>query len=192
MIVEYVNQRDVQRKGGLYAKFPSSFIVCNLLSCANKILDVTFGGGRFYMLCHDALDVLAASDVKRWNWLVKPDLFYQFNVFYLYMLLSKKNFNLPIIKRIDVVVVDPPRWKRSNYNRREMYNFLVGTPQSIIQFAGKIAKLLNSPYLVVHYDKVPDIENYRPIRIIEFEWYARYLNIENNNKSFCILYESVT
>lgn len=30
MIVEYVDQRDVQKKGGLYAKFPSSFIVCNL------------------------------------------------------------------------------------------------------------------------------------------------------------------
>ncbi|MEM0061148.1 MAG: hypothetical protein QXW80_02785 [Candidatus Micrarchaeia archaeon] len=191
MIVEYVDQRDVQKKGGLYAKFPSSFIVCNLLNCANKILDVTFGEGRFYKLCRDTLDVLAASDVKKWNWIVKPDLFFQFNVFHLYSLLVKEKIKFPL-RKVDVVVVDPPRWKRSNYNRRKMYNFLVGTPQSIIQFAGKIAKLLSSPYLLVHYDKVLDVENYRPIRIIEFEWYARYLNIENNNKSLYILYESVT
>jgi len=70
--------------------------------------------------------------------------------------------------------------------------FWLALHSQIIQFAGKIAKLLSSPYLLVHYDKVLDVENYRPIRIIEFEWYARYLNIENNNKSLYILYESVT
>jgi len=191
MIVEHIDQREVQRMGGLYTKFPSSFVVCNLLNHVSKIFDVTFGEGRFYKLCRDVLDVLAASDVKRWNWIVKPDLFYQFNVFYLYNLLCREKNKFPI-RKIDVVVVDPPKWKKSNYNRRKMYNFLIGTPETIIEYAGKIAKLMNSPYLVVHYDEVLNIENYRPVRIIMFEWYARYLNINNNNKSFYILYESVT
>jgi hypothetical protein len=29
MIVENVNQREIQKRGGLYAKFPNSYIICN-------------------------------------------------------------------------------------------------------------------------------------------------------------------
>ena len=193
MIVEHIDQRDVQKKGGLYAKFPSSYIICSMLERYNckSVLDITYGEGRFYKTCRDNILFLIGSDPKKWDWIVKPDLFYQFNVFYLYMLLSKKNFVLPL-RELDVVVVDPPRWKRSNYNRRKMYNYIIGTPEKIIEYAGKIAKLLSSHYLVVHYDKIIDVEYYTPERIIMFEWFARYLNINNNNKSFYILYESVT
>jgi len=190
-VIVRIDQREIQRMGGLYTKFPSSFVVCNLLNHAYKVLDVTYGEGRFYKLCRDALDVLVASDPKRWDWIVKPDLFYQFNVFYLYNLLCRERIKFPV-RKIDAVVVDPPKWNKNNYNRRKMYNYIIGTPEKIIEYAGKIAKLLSSPYLIVHYDKVLDVENFRPIHVIEFKWYARYLNTKNNNTSFYILYETAT
>ena len=195
MIVENVDQREIQKRGGLYAKFPSSHAICSMLeryNCDSVVLDVTFGEGRFYKTCRDNIFFLIGSDPKRWDWVVKPDLFYPFNVFYLYMLLSKKKFNLPLRKLdvIDVIVVDPPRWSTyAIYNRRKMYNNLVGTPESIIETGGKIAKLLNTRYVLVHYRTMVQIEGYTPIHVVKFKWFARYLYTENKNTSLYILYE---
>jgi len=86
--------------------------------------------------------------------------------------------------------VDPPRWDTYvTYNRRKMYNYLVGTPILIIETGGKIAKLLNARYLLVHYRSMVEIEGYESIHVIEFKWFARYLYTESKNTSLYILYE---
>ena len=191
MIVEQVDQREIQKRSGLYAKFPSSYVICSILDRYNckSVLDVTFGEGRFYKTCKDNILFLIGSDPKKWNWVVKPDLFYPFNVFYLYMLLSKEKFDLPI-RGVDVVVVDPPRWTTyATYNRRKMFNYLVGTPELIIEVSGKIAKLLNTRYLLIHYKSMIQIEGYTPTHVVEYKWFARYLNTKNKNTSLYILYE---
>ena len=191
MIVENVDQREIQRMGGLYVKFPSSYIICSFLdkySC-RSVLDVTYGQGRFYKTCRDNILFLIGSDPNKWNWVVKPDLFYQFNVFYLYMLLSKRKFDLPI-RRLDIIVVDPPKWIiNATYNKREMYNYLVGTPEAILTTSGKIAKELNTRYILIHYRNMVQIEEYTPIHVVKFKWFARYLYTESKNTSLYILYE---
>ena len=195
MIIEQVDQREIQKRGGIYVKFPNSYVICSLLqryNC-NSVFDVTFGEGRFYKTCRDNIDILIGSDPKRWDWVVKPDFFYPFNVFYLYMLLTKKKFNLPL-RKLDVVVVDPPKWIiNATYNKREMYNYLIGTPELIIETSEKIANLLNTRYVLVHYRNVVKLararEQYIPIHLVEFKWFARYLYTENKNTSLYILYE---
>jgi len=191
MFVEQVDQREIQKRGGLYVKFPSSYIICSMLERYNckSVLDVTYGEGRFYKTCRDNILFLIGSDPKKWSWVVKPDLFYQFNVFYLYMLLSKRKFDLPI-RRLDIIVVDPPKWIiNATYNKREMYNYLVGTPEAILTTSGKIAKELNTRYILIHYRNMVQIEEYTPIHVVKFKWFARYLYTESKNTSLYILYE---
>jgi hypothetical protein len=190
MNLEQIDQRDIQKKGGPYVKFPTSYIICSMLFRYDlkNVLDITYGEGRFYRTCRDNI-VLIGSDPERWDWVVKPDLFYQFNVFYLYNLLSKEKIKFPL-RKVDVVVVDPPRWTaKAKYNKREMFNNLVGTPDLIIQFAGKIAKELNIRYILVHYRAMVQIEGFTPIHVVEFKWFARYLNSKNKNKSYYVLYK---
>ena len=187
-ILEVIDQRAIQRCGGDFARFPSSYVVCKLLRqhSIRRILDVTYGEGRFYYLCKNELEIIAADPVKR-NWVVKPGQFLQLNVFQLYMLLRDKRLQL---SNVDVVVVDPPKWSTSvSYNRRDVYNFIIGTPRLIIEYATKVAGLLRAPYLLIHYREAIQLENYMPIHIIEFTWIARYLHTENKNRSLYILYK---
>jgi hypothetical protein len=65
-IIERVDQRDVQKRGGDFARHPSSFIVCSLLIkySLRRILDVTYGEGRFYYLCKTEVDIIGADPMK--------------------------------------------------------------------------------------------------------------------------------
>jgi hypothetical protein len=186
MMLEFVDQRDVQRMGGLHARFPSSYIVCRLLGSVNarRVLDVTYGVGRFYRLCRREIELLIASDPIKWGWIVEPDVFYQFTVWQLYNMVRGGNVKIP---DVDVVVCDPPRWNTSvSYNRRSPYNFVVGTPNLIIDYSVKLARVLNAKHLLLHYNRILNIG--RPIHVIEFLWFARYLNTEGKNKSYYVLY----
>jgi hypothetical protein len=185
-MIELVDQRDVQRKGGVYARFPQSYIVCKLLEHVNarRVLDVTYGAGRFYRLCRNKIELLIASDPVKWKWIVAPDTFYQLTVWQLYDRVKRGGIVMP---RVDVVVCDPPRWNTSvSYNRRDMYNYVVGTPSLIIDYSVKLAKLLNAK-LLLHYNRVLNIG--KPVHVIEFHWVARYLNTEGKNRSYYILYD---
>jgi hypothetical protein len=186
MMLEFVDQRDVQRMGGLHARFPSSYVVCKLLKLINakRIMDVTYGMGRFYMLCRREIELLIASDPVKWRWVVAPDAFYQLTVWQLYDRVRRGDIVVP---GVDVVVCDPPRWNMSvSYNRRDMYNYVVGTPSLIINYSMKLAKMLNVKHLLLHYNRVLNIG--KPVHVIEFHWFARYLNTEGKNKSYYILY----
>jgi hypothetical protein len=186
MMLEFVDQRDVQRMGGLHARFPSSYIVCKLLRSINarRVLDVTYGVGRFYRLCRREIELLIASDPIKWEWVVEPDVFYQFTVWQLYDRVRRGDIVVP---GVDVVVCDPPRWNTSvSYNRRSPYNFVVGTPSLIIDYSVKLAKTLGVKHFLLHYNRVPNIG--KPVHAIEFHWFARYLNTEGKNKSYYVLY----
>jgi hypothetical protein len=186
-VVEKVDQRDVQRIGGSFAKYPSSYIVCKLLRNygLKRVLDVTYGEGRFYRICFPELVVIGADPVK-WSWVVKPNQFYQLNVFQLHLMLRDGKIRLG---PVDVVVVDPPRWSTDVvYRKRDMFNFLIGTPKLIIEYASKVASLIRSPYLLVHYRELLKLEGFEPVHVVEFTWFARYAYTENNNRSLYILY----
>jgi hypothetical protein len=187
MLLEFVDERDVQRMGGLHARFPSSYIVCKLLRSVNarRVIDVTYGMGRFYRLCRREIELLIASDPIRWKWIVEPDAFYQFTVWQLYNMVRGGKVRIP---EVDVIVCDPPKWNTSvSYNRRSPYNFVVGTPSLIIDYSVKLARVLNVKHLLLHYNRILKIG--RPIHVVEFRWFARYLNAEGKNRSYYVLYD---
>jgi hypothetical protein len=188
-VFEKVDQRDIQSRGGDFVKYPSSHMVCSLLRRygLKKVLDVTYGEGRFYKLCRYDLEIIAA-DPMRWQWVVKPNQFHQLNVFQLYLMVRDGKLS---IEPVDVVVVDPPKWSTAvSYNRRDMYNFIIGTPKLIIEYAAKVAQLLKTRHLLAHYREPLKLEGFEPIHVVEFTWIARYLNTEGKNKSMYILYKS--
>jgi hypothetical protein len=187
MMVEVVDQRDIQRKGGLYARFPQSHVVCNLLRSTNarRVFDVTYGAGRFYRLCRREIKLLVASDPVRWRWVVAPDTFYQATVWQLYNMVKGGSVKIP---EVDIVICDPPRWNVNvSYNRRDVYNYVVGTPGLIIDYSVKPTRLLGVKHMLLHYNRIPDIG--RPVHVVEFHWVARYLNTEGKNCSYYILYD---
>jgi hypothetical protein len=186
-IVEHVDQREIQKRGGYYAVYPSSYIVCSLLKKYNmaRILDVTFGEGRFYKLCYYGIRITGVDPVKR-DWKVSPNSFIQMNVFQLYNAISTKQLTL---NGFDVVVVDPPKWTKSTkYKKREMFNYIIGTPELIIEYASKIAGLLMVPYILVHHKRIINLQGYKPIHIIEYRWIHRYLRVDSENCSLFIVY----
>ncbi len=73
-----------------------------------------------------------------------------------------------------------------------MLNYLIGTPELIIEYAAKTAGLLGARYLLVHYKKILQLNGYRPVHIVEHRWFHRYLRVDDNNHSFYILYHSTS
>ena len=187
VIVERVDQREIQKRGGCYATYPSSYIVCSLLRKYNiaRVLDVTFGEGRFYKLCYYGLRIIGVDPVKR-DWKVYPSSFIQMNVFQLYNAVSTKKL---VLGDLDAVVVDPPKWTRGvKYKKRDMFNYIIGTPELIIEYASKTAGLLAVPYILVHYKRTINLQGYKPIHIVEYRWIHRYLRADDKNHSLFIVY----
>ncbi len=183
--VEVVDQRDVQRMGGLRARYPSSHIVCGLLGMAGarRVLDVTYGAGRFYRLCRGDIGLLVASDPVKWRWVVAPDAFYQATVWQLYNMVKGGDVKIP---GVDVVVCDPPRFSKGG-NRRDEYNYIIGTHNLIIEYSVKLARLLGARHFMLHFNKIVDLGEI--VKAVEFRWMARYLHVNGaNNKSYFVLY----
>jgi len=111
-MIVVIDQRDIQRKGGLCAKYPSSYVVCELLKRfgIKRVLDVTFGRGRFYKLCRRDVELLVASDPAKWPWLTVPDAFYQATVWQLYNAIKAGSLS---IDSIDCGVVRSTRGEAS-------------------------------------------------------------------------------
>jgi hypothetical protein len=88
------------------------------------------------------------------------------------------------------VVVDPPRWNmETKYNKRDEYNFIIGTPKLIIEYAKLVAQHIMAKYLLVHYREVPNLG--KIVYVVRYTWFARYTYTENKNVSHFILYEVV-
>ncbi|RSN73363.1 hypothetical protein [Candidatus Methanodesulfokora washburnensis] len=183
LVYEIVDQRDIQKK--TKARYPSAVVVAKLLKIANAktVLDVTYGRGRFYKW--EKPQTLIGVDPKLWKWIVEPDIFYQMTVFRFCREIAEENIKL---NQVDVVVIDPPAWNYGiRYNKRDEYAYIIGTPQTIIEQGLKAARLLNSRYLLLHFNKMLDLGE--KVYIIQFRWFAHYLYTENKNKSYYILYK---
>ena len=183
MIKDVMDQRKIQSRGGIFSKYPSSAVISRILRAFNieKVIDVTYGRGRFYFIYRPRL--LIGVDARKWDWIVKPDMFFEIPVQYFHEKVIRKEISFDV----DCIVVDPPKWNLNNYNKRDEYNFIIGTPSIIINYARKIAEELKSKYLLVHYNKILDG---KIAYLIEYKFFSRYLNIKNNNNtSYFILYE---
>jgi hypothetical protein len=172
-----IDQREIQKLGGKAAKFPSAYVISLILSTINaqEVVDVTYGKGRFYAIYRPRY--LVGADPKKWGWIVEPDEFYQVPVWKLLGILNCC---------ADVVVCDPPNWNTDvKYNRRDEYSYIIGTPSLIINYAIKLARKIDAPYLLLHFKKLIDL----PIeRDMELRWVSRYLHNEKLRTSHYTLY----
>ncbi len=170
--VKVVDQREIQRIGGRASAYPSSYIVVKMLAkhgLFSRVLDVTYGRGRFYYYRRPRF--LVGADPKVWEWVVAPDIFIPKPVWALKHVLC--NLNL----EFDVIVCDPPAWNPStSYNRRAEYSFIIGSSRLIIEKTVELARELGINYMLLHFNKtieLPIVEN------IKFRYVARYLNNPN-------------
>jgi hypothetical protein len=183
--VEEIDQRNVQKRSDMCHDYPSSCVVADILKkfSIKRVLDVTYGRGRFYKAYRPEL--IIASDPVKWGWLVYPDRFYQLTVFQLNMKLRNKEIEIPRI--IDCVVVDPPKWSvNERYNKRHEYNFIIGTPKLIIEYARLVAQQVMAKYLLVHYREVLNLG--RIVYAVRYTWLARYKYTKDKNVSYFVLY----
>ena len=178
-----IGQRDVQRLGGRAATYPVSYIVYLLLReiDAEKVLDVTYGRGRFYYYKRPKL--LVGADPKVWDWVVAPDIFIPRPVWALKPVLEAMKIEF------DAIVVDPPLWDpNTHYNKRPEYSFILGTPELIIEKALELARELNIPYMLLHYNKTLGLPI---IKDIEFRYVTRYLNNPDHKTTHFTLYKVI-
>jgi len=178
-----IDQRDVQRLGGRATRYPTSYIVYSILArhgLYNNVLDVTYGRGRFYYYKRPSF--LVGADPKVWEWIVIPDIFIPRPVWSLKPVLEKLDIDF------DVVVFDPPAWNPNTYyNRRDEYSYILGTARLIIEKTIELARDLGIKYMLLHYNKVLELE---VVENIKFKYVSRYLNNEKLDKTtFFTLYK---
>jgi len=191
-MAEVVDQRDVQRLGGRCALYPSSCVVWCVISATDsspkelRILDVTYGEGRFYAAWPVRPALLIGADTEVRRWIVDPDAFIRSSVQTL----------LPKLRRLglesfDVLVVDPP-WG-SKHRSRPQYNVVTDAyAKAILLAALRIADELRIPMLLVHYRDpwIPD--GWEPIKEIRFVWFSRYLKQPGSKRSWYALLTRTT
>jgi hypothetical protein len=183
--VEEIRQADIQKLGGIYHRYPSAKIIADVISeLGNVVIDTTYGRGRFYTIYRPR--TLIGIDVKKWNWIVKPDRFINCAVWDFYNMLRRKSID---IEYADIVVADPPRWHNNEHKRSE-YNYIVGTPKLIIYYAYSVAQILKARYLLLHYGKIiGDIIDKNKIeRVIKYYYISRYTHVGHRTHSYFILY----
>jgi len=159
-----VDQREVQSRRGVCGKYPVACVVYDMLSkhgLYKRILDVTFGRGRFY--AKKLPEFLVGVDPVRRDWIVYPHIFFQKTVQQVYEsgVLDGLSF--------DVVVVDPPfNARRVRWRLRREFEVSMGLPEEIIRYAFALAKLLGVGHLFLHFHYVVpgdivDVIGFRPI-----------------------------
>jgi len=183
-VVEVVDQRDLQRLGGLAVKFPLSTLIKQLLDKAgidyNCVFDVTYGGGRFYGYFRRDIDLLIGADVEVWSWVVEPDIFIKKPAWQSYKVLKKLGL------RPTLIVVDPPFSKDVKYNKRSMFSYVFGGPYLIIESAIKAAEELSTRYVLVHWDRIESFGK-KVIAVKGHKKCARYLHDTNKPTYLYIL-----
>lgn len=177
-----IDQREIQRLGGKAAECPSSYVVVTMLernNLFNRVLDVTYGEGRFY--CYRKPKLLVGADPYVQEWTVKPDMFIPRPVWSLFSILKDVNIGF------DVLVCDPPQWNEGVcYHKRKVYSLVVGDAKLIINESIKLAKQLGIEHMLLHWNKVldlPIVENKR------FLYFARYLHNEGKNTTYFTIYK---
>jgi len=173
-----IDQRKIQKRGGKAAKYPVSYLITQLLYSVNakKVLDLTYGEGRFY--AYSKPPYLHGIDVKKLRWIVKPDFFEQKSLFCVH--------ELP--KRYDLIVIDPP-FSQRKYRNRDHYTAKNPNTKAMINHACKIAKLNNIPYVLVHNKELYIPDRFEINACIDFIYACRYLANKDfkNTTKFYIL-----
>jgi len=181
-----IDQREIQRIGGRVAKYPTSYVVVSMLErygLYRNVLDVTYGQGRFYYWRRPKL--LVGVDPKVWDWVVEPDIFIPRTVW------GAKRVLKALGVQFDVIVCDPPAWNpNTHYNRRDLYSYIIGSADMIVEKAVELARELGIKYMLLHFNKLIDLPT---IEDVEFTYIARYLNNPDLSKTtHFTLYKVVT
>ena len=145
-----VDQREVQRRGGICAKVPTACIVADLLKEAGiearnlLVFDITYGQGRFWAKIRPR--VLIGADVAVLEWVVEPDIFIKKPAWQSWRLVKQLGI------RVDLVAVDPP-WSDRGSSLRHHFGIdrALGGPKPILEAAACAARELRAQYLLVHY-----------------------------------------
>ena len=180
-----VDQRDIQKRGGVHSRYPASSVVADLLRSVDgsRVLDVTYGEGRFYRVYRPEL--LIGADPQIWKWVVKPDVFIPQPVWKLLALDWLKHF------KPRVLVCDPPWGIR--HRKRPLWfgdRILIGSSEVIISYAFMLARQLNIPYLLLHYNRLWKEKDWTRVQTISFRYVTRYLNNPSLQKTtYFILYK---
>jgi len=151
-----------------------------------RILDLTYGIGRFYRKIKVVYKpIIIAIDIRKYKWEVIPDIFLQKDA---------NTLSIADIRqygKIDVVVADPP-WshtKRGVVSSEIAYSklpyHLPGTdPIQIVNKAIEIAQTLNVPLIVRYKEPLPnsDIVIRNSVVVFKRRGYVYYSIITKQNK----------
>lgn len=182
-----VDQRDVQRKGGVCAKSPISCLIKDMLENIGLeprnlvVFDVTYGEGRFYLAWRPR--ILIGADPYIHDWKVEPDIFIKKPVWSSW----KTLVNLGLESRINLVVVDPP-WTRYRHRHRQPFNHILGTPETIIMEAVKASEQIGAEHLLIHYKEPVNLEA-QPILEIRYKYLSRYLKNNGDKTTWFAIYK---
>jgi len=192
--VPLVDQRDMQKRGGICARFPVSCLLYDMLKEQGLqpeiVFDTTYGEGRFWGAWKPK--ILIGADVRVLNWVVEPDLFIKKPVWSSWQVLAR----LGLESRIDLVVVDPP-WgiiTGSRHGTRPHYYKPFGSPDVILEEGIKAAEKLGCNHVLVHYYRIVERENWRIINAKRFIYFTRFLKQDtkyNPNTSYFYILEKV-
>jgi len=174
--LETIHQHELQRRGGKCVRFPVSCLIKDMLqqvfgSLQLRILDVTYGQGRFWVAFRKHIKLLVGADPYMWEWKTVPDLFINTTVWRLWELLDEL-----IRYSFDIVVVDPP-FSTHHYNQRTrpMFNKIIGTPFIIIREAIRLAEQLFCKHVLIHWDRIWIPKGWKLELAYGFIYYCRYL-----------------
>ena len=145
-----VDQRDMQRRGGICAKVPVACMVADLLRSAGleakslTVFDITYGEGRFWAASRPR--VLIGADINMLDWVVKPDVFIPAPAWQSWRIVKKLGI------QVDLIVADPPWSDRGSSKRRHFgLDRALGSPRLILEAATRAARELGAKYLLVHF-----------------------------------------
>ena len=178
-----VRQQDIQRRGGVCVRYPVSCLVRTMVQDVFgeydflRILDLTFGEGRFWRAFDRSRIYLVGFDIRKLNWHVRPDEFYLQPSWRWSLFLKKYSF--------DLVVVDPPwaEWHRG-WDRRGHYlacNAL-GWWRQIVFDAAAAAEYFDA-YLLIHWKKRYIPRGFQVLNELYFKGRSRLANMDRGKYS---------
>ncbi len=180
-----VDQRDIQRRGGVCVRFPVSCLIKDLLVEVGLqpenlvILDTTFGEGRFYGAWRPKL--LLGSDIRILRWIVQPDWFTLSPSWSVWTRVQKLGV------KPDIVIVDPPfsPYTRGTEGRKHYLPVTgFGSPTSILEGGLESAKRLGCNTVLVHFNELYIPKGWKLEKQVGFLFLTRYLKQDMNNKTY--------
>jgi hypothetical protein len=116
-----------------------------------KVVDLTFGIGRFYRLSRNMIDRIITVDIRRYEWEVRPTKFYQMDCRIFVQRVMSGEIELG---DIDVIIIDPP-WSSEKRGKalkqigisKLPYHLTGINSESMIQAALELSRYINKPLL---------------------------------------------